>query len=288
MRSLHFLTAPASTAAALVHFEHQALNFFQLPLAFSVQDLPTFNGIILLPAFAVAVVLAFALRWYFRMPGKAPTGEPTMDPYAVAYIQAGEKRAINAALARLVHTHSIVIAPKGTLEVLNPVPESAFELELAAYDAITAHGGQLSVTKLIRLMEPIFSDTQEKLRIYGLLVTAENELKGRLVPVLLLLTIAVLGVFKVLVNISLEEPFLLLTLCTVAAFLMSIPFFRPVHQSRYGSAYLRKLRRTYQSLETDPLETFVEAQDLPLAVALFGLGFLKNTELNWLEEVLEA
>ena len=236
--------------------------------------------------FLFSFLLSIFLRWHYRGSSKPKVEPPLLDPYTIAFIEKGEKRAIHAAITRLTHEHCLVFDPKGHISALNSLPETAYDLEKTIYEIISTSGENTTLATLVPQLQQTFQDLQEKLTHYGFLVPQERDTGGRIVPFLLMAVPSILGAIKTQSAFSLEKPFFLLTLFTAFSSISAFFFLKPLRKSRYGARYINLLKKGYASLKTDPFETFVEPQTLPLAFALFGSEILIDTPLTWLEEIL--
>jgi hypothetical protein len=90
---------------------------------------------------------------------------------------------------------------------------------------------------------------------------------------------------KVMVGLSRDKPVGFLVLASVATTILSFAVFsRRPHRTRRGDAALRGLQSKNATLRTNVLQVGPEA--LVLGVALFGLSFLGDSNLEFLSKAL--
>jgi uncharacterized protein (TIGR04222 family) len=239
--------------------------------------------------FLLGLATAVWLRWRLRLPPPDEGAEtPQLEPYQVAYLAGGPVLALNAVLSRLAAGGYLVIEPK-TLKMTSKsdLPDTADSLEKAVFAEI---GLSDNLRALRRQTGSLIDRLADPLHENGLLVPPERSLAARLVPVMVMLGVAMIGLIKIVVGAERHRPvgFLIIG-CIVTVVAGLVGFARPVFRSRRGDDILDRLRR-----ENAPLQTMaahraenLRGTDLTLAVALFGLGVLSLGPLADLRKMLQ-
>jgi uncharacterized protein (TIGR04222 family) len=236
-------------------------------------------SIIWLVTFVAALVLRALLR--------QPRGEPAvellnMDPYEIAYLAGGARRAINAAIASLIHRKVCSVDPETRDVVADaPLTGDAARLEKEVYHLASQQGGR----RVARIPGDLRKSAaiqiiQSWLRERGLLVQTQTDLSARLICVGLGLVPPLGGAFKIGLNLWRDRPVGYLVLGTVMAALLALMVFaRPLNRSGRGDRALRRLRRDNAALRYTVRRRLAQCTvtDVTLAVGLFGLGILANT-----------
>jgi uncharacterized protein (TIGR04222 family) len=240
--------------------------------------------------FAVGLALAIFLRRLLRVPKPDPFQDPpALDPYEAAYLAGGPRRAINAALARLVQDGALgVEAGTGKLVRQGDLPAGAYPLERHLYPSSPADP-ELTVKELGGRAERQLEKIATRLERQGLLVAGAQAWRARLLPLAVMLGVAFFGAGKLLVGAARHKPvgFLVLA-CIVTGLVALLGFARRVHRSRRGDGVLAQLQSEHVALRetarTRPGD--LPSADLSLAVGLFGLGLLATGPLSPLHTLL--
>ena len=272
-------TATAASSVALPFAAVQSLNPFDL------------RGPDFLLLYAIAFVAAFGLAWTIRS-GARGTSEPPrngihLDPYQIAYLNGGPVHAVNAAISSLFHRDILQVNESdATINVLQPQAQLPHPLEQAVHDAAYVNGtGRVAVRDVRARAQGAVERLAEGLKKAGLLVGDDAARSAAVRATLTALTVPAIGLVKVAVGISREKPVAFLVLaCVVSAVLALAVFTRRPHRTRRGDAALRGLRASNARLRTNVAQVGPEA--LVLGIALFGLNFLGDTSLEFLNKTL--
>src|SRR5262249_23710666 len=122
----------------------------------------------------------------------------------------------------------------------------------------------------------------QRLTELELLVGPDREWAARFVPLLLTLSVVLLGVIKIFVGISRHRPVgFLFILCVISAVVAFVALARKVHRSRRGDEALTRLQGKNSAMEFQAGRRAGElsGEDLLLAVGLFGMGILAGGPL---------
>jgi uncharacterized protein (TIGR04222 family) len=249
-------------------------------------DLPGPAFLLLYAAvFAAGLALAAFLRGRSRGPGPGPPSEPpALDPYEMAYLADGPRRAVDAALTRLVRDGVLRMEGRPRrLVCQGDLPPGAHPLEKCLRPSSRAKSGRIAEELRRRAtaqMEPI----RARLRKLGLVV-------GRvpLLPPAVMLGVALFGLIKVVVGAARDKPVGFLVLACIGTVLVALKGFgRPVHRTRRGDRVLAQLKREHAALRetAGARRGDLPSADLSLAVGLFGLGLLAKGPLTGLQTLL--
>jgi uncharacterized protein (TIGR04222 family) len=219
--------------------------------------------LVYLALFQVALLVAAALRWLLRSPGRQPKESlPVLGPYEAAYLAGGETLAVQATLACLLrdgNLYSDSIVASGTDH------ERSF---LASAQRSILPGG------LVRLRESGSCEhIHERLQREGLLLSEGRAVLVSLVPMALLLGVSLFALAAILVGMSHDRPVGLLAYAFVVSLIVAVAGFgRTARRSRRGDQVLEQMRREHADLGTTARRRVhsLSAQELILAVGLFG------------------
>lgn len=231
-------------------------------------------------AFVIAVGIAAVIRWYMRRKTEEPFPEPVhLDPYEVAYLAGGGDVAINAALASLASRHMLLLdAEKRRVSRPNSgLSGPLHPLEEAVFDAVHTDLGA-SIDELHRGWPPVI-EIADRLKSLGLIVSGERELLGRVLPVLVVLSVPLFGVVKILVGLSRDKPVGYLVIgCIIGAIIAFAAFGRPLLRSWEGDQVLERMKAEKAHLRADGEAGRIElvGPALALAFGLFGVGVLEG------------
>src|SRR5262249_15043667 len=144
------------------------------------------------------IVAAFVLRWLLRSPADAPrTAMLDLSPYEVAYLAGGAAAAIDSALVRLINRNILAIdASERRLKVWSKkLPDSATPLEKVLYRAVENAADKAGA--VVGSVRTAATSTAERLRArperFGLLLSAGRARLVRLLPVVVLGSVALIG-----------------------------------------------------------------------------------------------
>lgn len=237
--------------------------------------------------FVVLMGLAAYFRWSLRLPSDDIDIE-SLKPSEVAYLAGGADRAIDAAIARLVHSQVLAVdTSQGRLTKKRDVPVDAPKLERAIVLAAAAEGGAkiADVREAAKTgLEPI----RERLEELGLVVDSRTA-TPRIFPLVVALIVPLVGVIKIGVGVSRDRPVGFLVFGTIFAAIVALAAFaRPVLRSRRGDRVLARLKDDNAAMEVQigRRADDLSGDDLMLAVGLFGVGVLSTGPLVDLHSAL--
>nr|WP_290223577.1 TIGR04222 domain-containing membrane protein [Trichocoleus desertorum] len=220
------------------------------------------------------VGLASLLRWLLRYPNQGAVTSSDLDLYEVAFLAAGRKRAVEAAIVHLVQQR--YLQPKSKIQALSvtkPLPQGSHPLEEAVATAARAKG---SVHHVRGAVTDVAEEIGDRLREKGLLLPYWRAFLGQWVPALLVIALLLLGISKISVGLERHKPVgFLMILCLFTGF-AAIRCLIPVRLSRYGQKVLQNLLQEKASLKQVALNGGVEHSSVGLAFALFGTASLSG------------
>lgn len=222
------------------------------------------------------VVGAGALRWWMRGPGGYGT-MPVDDPYVVAWLSGGPRRAVVTALASLESRKLIT----GEKAVISRIPDREPTEELHPFEAGILHamdGGARTFADLVEEGEAIGDAITAELTGDGLVLTEQRQEASRWRPIWLALIAPAIGIGKIAVGITRDRPvaflviMVILTLIAVAAILG-----RRTWRTRRGDRVMKRLVDRYardrKNLAVD------DPAMVAMSVGVFGAAVLEGTVL---------
>jgi uncharacterized protein (TIGR04222 family) len=234
------------------------------------------------------LVLALLLRWALRRPGGAPAEPPPLHPYEAALLAGGAAHAVNAAVAGLLQRGLLTLGEStGKLFPEGELPAEAHPLERRIHQAPPG-------TRVDRLAPFAAAETDAldaHLRELGLTLTAPSAAQARWAPVVLLLGVALFGAVRLAADLAADRSVALVALaCAVPAAAAVLAWFKPPQRSRRGDRVLARLRARHEALaaEAPKQPDALPADDLTLAVGLFGVGVLATGPLAKLRRALRG
>jgi uncharacterized protein (TIGR04222 family) len=250
---------------------------------------PEFLGLYVL-FLVLTVVVATVLRRSLREPTNGEEEPPRpLDPYEVAYLAGKGPLAVNAALAKLVHLNLLTVsAAERKVTAQGTLPENAHPLEKVVHAEAHPELGQ-SIKDVRQRTEEVLEEIDQRLKDWGLVVSDGKSVVARLAPTLLVLGVAIFGGIKLLVGLSRGKPVgFLVVLCIVTVLIALIGFARRPHRSGRGDRLLTRLKREHAALQHAARVPAPDlaAEDLTLALGLFGLSVLMGGPLNDLRTAL--
>ena len=232
--------------------------------------------------FAAGVfALAAAARWWLRGPGDGAERAPVLDAYETAQLAGGQERVLEAVAVNLRNGGLIEIAQGEVRRTEVPAPARMPLLENVVLAAVSTRGTEIRAVRAA--IDGALTANAATLVAGGLVVAEGSWPAARLGPLLVALTVPLLGVVKIGIGLSLFKPVGFLVVLTLLALVVAlVAFARRVGRTRRGDAVLERLRAEHarlSALGNGALDTPTGAGQLPLAVGLFGLGVLSGTAL---------
>ncbi len=243
--------------------------------------------------FAVGVgLLAEGLRRSLAHGGSADLA--ALTAYELAMLAGGNPRTVTTALAALLNREEVAISG-GTdgAQLVRTIQKPAAEahpLERAVWEQLRCEGS-VTVPNLTGALTDTLVPLRRSLEQRGLLLTPAQAAKVRWWPLLVALTVPLVGLAKIVVGLLRDRPVGFLALATVVTLaLVLLRYSRRATLSRAGGQRLRQSRREQVALKAkagylrqahSPL-----AAALPLSVALFGTGVLASGRLSPLDDAV--
>jgi len=224
-----------------------------------------------------ALLLSLGIVWIIR--GQPLRFAPLSDPYEIAFLSGGGKRAVDAALARLYGKRLITIdrhkkAPYTSVRLLNNVHDLELSgLEKTVYLALPGSHSSTSLPSLRAALKPAVKSIRDRLRAAGLLFTGAQKFGIGLLAALPFLAVIAFGISKFMVGISRDKPvFFLLVLLFLTFIIMSFRLSALRRRTATGQALWKKLRRELKQPMKNLSGTTAEENigQIALAVAILG------------------
>jgi uncharacterized protein (TIGR04222 family) len=223
-----------------------------------------------------------------------PPVPATFDPYELAYLQGGKKAVIRTALYSLHR--------RGLLTVI-PGDRSSLARVVAKADSADAAGLTNVEQRVLRSLawptvlpslpdarvlgsdiERLFEPVRNRLSSEGLLRTAADKRAAMLVLCPASAVLVVITLYKIMIAIAQERPFLFLVVLSILSLLLLwgiVGSLAMARMSARGRAYVERLQLAYRNaLQPEADGTGPSSKsDAPsvAAVGLFGLGILSAT-----------
>jgi uncharacterized protein (TIGR04222 family) len=169
-----------------------------------------------LAAAAVVFAAAALLRRRLRQPDDEPDGDAcNLKPYEAAYLAGGAGLAVNAAVASLAARGLIEPGNNGILRTIQELPKEADPLERAVLAAALVKRPRRARSPQVRsAAKSVAHRLGWRLKELGLLVSDRRALGGRLLPLLIALSVPAWGLEKILVGVKLGKPVTILVVLT--------------------------------------------------------------------------
>ncbi len=233
--------------------------------------------------FGGALAAGLLLRWRLRGPG-GPEGLIPADPYLCAWLAGGAKRATLTAISSLAAGKAVAVTKSGATEIAGELPAGAHPLEAALYE--DARRGVATIKGLTAQTEIHGAPLAAELESLGLALSPGVGRKARWRPFWVALIPVGLGLIKIAVGLSRDKPVgFLVVFCLLSIPAVYLLLGRRVWRSRRGDRMLARLRQEHGHLER-PIFAQGAYEQLPWAVALFGLGVLSGSPISYLERAL--
>lgn len=243
-------------------------------------------------ALLAAIGAAIALRWWFRRPNdELSRGINDLDSYEIAYLTGGKYLAVSAAIVSLVRRGLLTASPENRWIVArDSTPRDAHPLECRVHGAVQPGLGS-DIRDVYRTTATVFADLHldRRLTDFGLVVTRHCEIFGRLLPTLLVMSVACLGVIKICIGLARQRPVAFLVIgCVVSIVVALVGFARPLFRTRRGDKVLKEIKDANFPLQVTALTRTenLAADEIAWAIGLFGVGVLATGPLAKLRESL--
>jgi len=213
---------------------------------------------------------------------------PPTDPYVIALLSGGRALAVGAAVAELHRRKLIDVAtakqwtllPEGDRHNLHP-----FEARVLQAAATTT-----TIPTLVKELNLDLAALEAKLESQHFLNPKEKTTHTRWIVFLVTLIPVALGLAKILIGIDRHRPVEILMMLEMACVFISLILTTTVQRrTSEGKATLKALRKDMIHLKSKTaltLEAGDTAQELPLAMAVFGASVLSLTPLAPLQQRL--
>lgn len=261
---------------------------------FALIPLLDWSGPAFLAFYACTLAILVPLCWIYRNRSETrfrhdDSGIPD-DPYEVAYLAGGSKRAILLGLMQLMDRELVTLKNQRVVPATNPAPRDLAAVESSLLIRIHGAGSRgLSLDKLNRTALPEFHAIEARLAIAGLRPTTTERRAMMLRSLWPLAALALLGGGKVLIGLSRDKPvglLLFLLLATAIAFIVlakTTAFITP-----QGRGALQWLRERDEHEERDPSLERSQITALALPIALYGAGAVAGmADYSWTAKQIE-
>jgi uncharacterized protein (TIGR04222 family) len=255
---------------------------------------PTFLALYVV-VLGAALAAAGWLRSSLRGPddGVAVLETARLDPYEVAYLAGGPAQAGDAAVASLYRRGVLDVSGDGSAVFVQADlrADGVHPVERATYDLIATRSARETMSALGRRAAelPEFLRLRERLQDRGLLLTPEDAFRLRAYPAAFLLAVALIGGIKIAVGLSRQKPVEILSILCGVALITALGFAcASAERTRRADSLLEvmRLRRCALLASARCGVSTLEAQDIALAVALYGLTTLRGGPMNPLVRVV--
>ncbi len=255
---------------------------------------------------ATSFVLAAYVRWYTRLPAAgAPSDDPELSPYEIAYLGGGEERALQATIARLVRAR--VFDYDRDKRVLTRVsdtpPPDASHIENAFHTVAQRVMGESDAEAVAEELACVLHPVRTRLEDLRLLVAPREKWLAHWGPIGLASIAVAVGATRAVIHYwhawnappgaSAAELDAFEVIGQVSAIVLTLGttfFSRRVLRSRRGDAVLSRLQKKHAHLEFRAGRRLAELSDeeLLLAIGLFGHSVVLGGPLGALEAIFEG
>jgi uncharacterized protein (TIGR04222 family) len=231
------------------------------------------------------LITYLAAFWLARRRRAMPiVHRPGVDLYGLAQLAGGEQVALESALTALI-TRGVISYRIGVQQfrALRDLPEGALPLEIAVYAEITAVTG-VSLKELRKRARNLTLTLAATLESQGLI-----EVTRSVLPAWVAYSAPIWGGLRVLSRLGGDKPVLFLVLGCLFTALLGLRFFPRSQRTKAGAQLLTEARATHDGLRAGlPSLEFAEEEQIPLALALFGIMALPFSEEDpWGSELRE-
>jgi uncharacterized protein (TIGR04222 family) len=234
-----------------------------------------FLGIYVL-TWTMTLAAACSLRKWRSTSHATRTSVPELDAYEVAYLGGGSRMALDSALTSLVASGVLVFEPDTRqIHAGTALPAHAPPLEQEVY-AEVVRASSLEITAIRRRASELTALISKRLEERGL-----TSRYGYDVPFWVALIAPIIGGSRAASSLWNHRPALLLVLLCLAGGAVAFVFFRSrSERTRAGEAVLEALKQRHERLRTETAGGAPAAEGtLPIAIGLFGLGVLADSDL---------
>lgn len=239
-----------------------------------------------------AAAAGWAMWWRrkARLPADAPENLlAELDAYEAALLAGGRNRALFAAVASLTHRGALEIDEKEHRLRSSVLSSKRHPFEMRLHQRVANHPGcTFKENSEASASWAEFESMEEKLGNLGLLTTGRWNIC--FIPMLIGLTVPLIGFIKIIIGISRDKPVGVLFVLSLVSLGVALAFAVRPHRTRRGDAILKRLKEQHSELEN--LARTGEASPvllaLPLAVGLFGPSVLNDTPLADMEKKLQC
>ena len=208
----------------------------------------------------------------------------SFDAYEVAYLNGGQKLAIETAIAALVQSNSLHLSFfDNTLSTVAGSPGGSHPLEKTVYRLVAS--GEVVTVKVIRLKAAAAAgEAATRIKRLGLVISGDGRIIAHIVPVLIMGALLLFGLTKVLIGMWRGRPVgFLLVLCAITAYIGFRLYKAAPLRTTAGDQTLERLKRENAALESTAASKpeGLAPGDVALAMALFGMTALAFTDQSW-------
>ncbi|MGI9241573.1 MAG: TIGR04222 domain-containing membrane protein [Verrucomicrobiales bacterium] len=218
------------------------------------------------------LIVAAVKRSSLRDTGSRPPTE--IEGYPLAYLNGGSSRLVDAIVVNLVRERYLLFDKNKALLSRSELPASVLDpLEQSVYELIPTAPSSIRVADLRRGIRPHFTPAREALRDARLLLTPAQSNRASLWPLLIAITVPLVGILRILYGNDQGEAVGILIILTIVFGAIALCAFVPrARRSRAGDQLVRWMKKQNRKLRTHPT-----GEALPIAVGLYGVGCLDGT-----------
>ena len=228
--------------------------------------------------------------------------DDVLTPLEVAFLSGGMQRAIFATIAGMVQSGTLrLITSQRRLLGLMPwsseqriattqiTPTSPDVLEQAIYTAASAPGGA-SDADVRKAAYRVVTRIRDRLAQRGLVGAAPFSSAGSYVPMLVMLSVAVVGFAQIVHGISRERPVGFLIAATIITVVVGLFFLKRERVTRQGRQLVELMQRkhAYLSSAARSRPEALKPGEVSMAVALFGVTAIAHGPMASLAQQIET
>lgn len=228
--------------------------------------------------FAVAMVIAIAIRRTISRSGPQPLKPPELELFELAYLAGGTVRTIQAALVALASGRAILAGKRGTFTAIEGAPRASDPIVASVQRTIIAKPN-CRFSHLVSGCRSELNALEDRLCGSGLMLRHAVRAVVGLLTFGLLFAIVWLGVAKINVGVERHKPVGFLTFLCVIGFVVSIAMgTHPPRLTTAGKQTLEEGKKRH-AISRVPATQGLPDMALLMGVALFGPPLLAGTAL---------
>jgi uncharacterized protein (TIGR04222 family) len=250
----------------------------------------------------VVLAAAIAVRAWLRM-DELSDDVRSLEPQEVACLGRGAAGVLQTYLAGLVASGQIAMIERpakklgpialgsSTYKLRSTVESSSAstEIEQVMLSAANRIEG-VDAKEILTAAKPVASSIESSLQSRGLLETEERFGPARWWPLILLGSLAAVGIVKLLVGLARGKPIVVLVFWLIALGIVAILFARKPLRTVYGNRLLDELKKKHKDTKlvafADP--NAFSVHNVMLVAGLFGVASVLHPQVQQLQTALKA